>query len=59
MYMVFLTHFVLSATVSCFGVDIFFQLLLQKCRPQLLIDGVQNVNHKRLYQLLLHCDNKQ
>ena len=41
--MVFLTHFVLSATASCFGVDIFFQLelLLQKCRPQLLIDGVQ------------------
>ena len=58
MYMVFLTHFVLSATASCFGVDIFFQLPLQKCRPQLLID-VQNVNHKHLYQLLLHCDNKQ
>ena len=57
--MVFLTHFVLSATASCLGVDILFQLPLQKCRPQLLIDGVQNVNHKCLYQLLLHCDKKQ
>ena len=57
--MVILTYFVLSATTSCLGVDIFFQLLLQKCRPQLLIDGVQNVNYKRLYELLLHCDKKQ